>query len=46
MDMKKLVNLLLEREELNGIPMEHIFRVVCSLFDILANGNVFYKENV
>jgi len=44
MDVKKVIDLLLERKELKDVPMNHIFKVVCSLFDILANGNVFYEE--
>lgn len=46
MDMKKLVNLLLKKEDLRDIPMNHIYKVVCSVFDILKNENVFYKENL
>jgi len=46
MDMKKLVNLLLKKEDLRDIPMNHIYKVVCSVFDILTNENVFYKENL
>ena len=46
MDVEKLVDLLLKREELKDIPIEHISNVVCSFFDILANGNVFYEENL
>ena len=44
MDMDKVVNLLLKKEELKDIPIIHICKVVCSLFDILANDNVFFKE--
>lgn len=46
MDMRRLIDLLLEKEDLKEIPVNYIFKVVCSLFDILANDNVFYKENL
>lgn len=46
MDMKKLIDLLLEKEELKEVPINHIFKVVSSLFNILNNENVFYKEEV
>ena len=42
--MKKLVDLLLKRDDLKEIPMSHIFKVVSSVFDIIKDGNVFYKE--
>lgn len=44
MDMKKLIDILLKSEELKDIPMDLIFRVVSSVFNILNNGDVFYKE--
>jgi hypothetical protein len=44
MDMKKLIDMLLKSDELKDIPMDSIFRVVSSVFNILNNGNVFYKE--
>ena len=46
MNMKKLIDLLLKREELKEVPIAHIFKVVSSLFYILNNENVFYKEEV
>lgn len=46
MDMKKLIDLLLKREELREVPISHIFRVVSSVFDVMKNGNVFYKEEL
>ena len=46
MDMKKLIDLLLKREELKEVPITHIFKVVSSLFYVLNNENVFYKEEV
>ena len=46
MDMKKLIDLLLKREELKEVPISHIFRVVSSIFDVINNGNVFYKEEL
>jgi len=44
MDMKKLVDLLLKSEELQDVPMEHIFKVISSFFRIVSTENVFYKE--
>ena len=44
MDMKKFVNLLLNSDDLKDIPMEYIFRVVSSVFNVLKTGNVFYEE--
>lgn len=44
MDMRKMIDLLLKKEDLKEIPMEYIFKVVCSVFDVLNNGNVFFKE--
>lgn len=44
MDMRKMIDLLLKKEDLKEIPMEYIFKVVCSVFDVLKNGNVFFKE--
>ena len=44
MDVKKFVNLLLKSDDLKDIPMEHIFKVVFSVFEIIKNGNVFYEE--
>ena len=44
MDMKKLIDLLLKSDDLKDIPMSHIFKVVSSLFSIIQDGNVFYKE--
>lgn len=46
MDMNRFIDLLLEREDLKDIPMNYIFKVVCSVFDVLSNGNVFYKESL
>ena len=46
MNMKKLVDLLLEKEDLKDVPMNHIFKVLLSLFDIMANDHVFYEESL
>lgn len=46
MDMKKFVSILLKKEDLKDIPMNHIFKVVCSVFDILNNDDVFFKEKL
>ena len=44
MDMKKFVDILLKCDELKDVPMDHIFKVVSSVFKVLKNGNVFYEE--
>ena len=44
MDMKKFVDLLLKSDELKDVPMDYIFRVVSSVFNLLKSGNVFYEE--
>ncbi len=44
MNVKKFINLLLKSDELKDVPMDHIFKVVSSVFNILKNGNVFYEE--
>ena len=46
MDMKKFVDLLLKQEDLKDIPITIISRVVSSVFRVLNNGNVFYKEEL
>ena len=44
MNVKKFINLLLKSDELKDVPMEHIYKVVSSVFDVLMNGKVFYEE--
>lgn len=46
MDMEKFIEKILNRKELKDIPIEYVVIVVCSVFDVLNNENVFYKENV
>lgn len=46
MDMKKLIDKLLKREDLKDVPMKFIFLVVSSVFDIMATENVFYREEL
>lgn len=46
MDMKKLINKLLKREDLKDVPMKFIFLVVSSVFDVMATENVFYREEL
>lgn len=46
MDMEKLTDLLLEKDELKDVPITIISKVVSSLFDVLRTGNVFYKEEL
>ena len=44
LDMKKVTDLLLKSEELKDVPVYIIFKVINSLFYIINNENVFYKE--
>ena len=44
LDMKKLTDLLLNSEDLKDVPVSIIFKVINSLFYIINNENVFYKE--
>ena len=46
MDMDKFIESLLNRKELKDIPIEYIVIVVCSVFEVLNNENVYYKEYV
>lgn len=46
MDMKKLIDKLLKREDLKDVPMKFIFLVVSSVFDVMATENVFYWEEL
>ena len=42
MDTVKLIDLLLDDEELQDIPMEYVFRVAYEFLVILASGKCFY----
>ena len=44
MDMKNFVDKLLKCDLLKDVPMEYIFKVVSSVFEVMKNGNVFYEE--
>ena len=44
MDMKKFVDKLLKCDELKDVPMDYIYKVVSSVFNVLKNGSVFYEE--
>ena len=44
MDVVKLIDLLLRKEELKDVSIEIISKVVFSVFDVLAHGKVFYEE--
>ena len=44
MDMKKFVDKLLKCDELKDVPIDYIFKVVSSVFKVMKNENVFYKE--
>ena len=42
--MDKFIESLLNRKELKDIPIEYIVIVVCSVFEVLNNENVYFKE--
>ena len=42
MDTVKLIDMLLDDEELRDIPMEHIFRVAYEFLVILSSGQCLY----
>lgn len=44
MDMKKLCDILIQREDIKDIPIIYIFRVACAVFDVINAGECFYKE--
>ena len=46
MDMKKLCDILTQRPDIKDIPLSHIFRVACAVFDVLNSGKCFYKEEL
>lgn len=46
MNMQKLIDYLLEKEELKDVPITIISIVVSSVFDVMANQNVFFKEEL
>lgn len=46
LDMNKLVDLLLKQDNLKDVPMKYIFKVVNSVFYIINNEDVFYKEKL
>ena len=46
MDTVKLIDLLLDDEELRDVPQETIFRVAYELISIMATGECFYKPMI
>ena len=46
LDMNKLVDLLLKQDNLKDVPIKYIFKVVSSVFYIINNEDVFYKEKL
>ena len=45
MDILKLFDKLSEDEDLKDIPSDYLFRVVCAVFALIANGKFFYKDD-
>lgn len=46
MDVVKLLDILLESEELKDVPQDIIFRVACELITVMSTGECFYKPLV
>ena len=46
MNMEKFKELLFENKEIREIPLIYVFKVVSIVFDIINNGDVFYKEEL
>lgn len=44
MDMEKFYKLLMGREDIGGIPLDHVLKVVVCVFEIINSGECFYKE--
>lgn len=42
--MEKFYKLLMGREDIGGIPLDYILRVVVCVFEIINSGECFYKE--
>ena len=42
MDMKKLCEIITSNPELHDIPLTHIFRVACAIFEAIDSGECFY----
>lgn len=45
MDMEKLFEIMLNKDEIQDIPMEYVCRVAICVFDIINSGDCFYKED-
>lgn len=43
MDMKKLCDILIQREDIKDIPIIFVFRVACAVFEIINSGDC-YKD--
>lgn len=44
MDIKKLCELLTMRPDIKDIPLSHIFRVACAVFEIINSGECFWER--
>ena len=44
MDVSKLFKKLMNREEVRGIPLIHIFTVLNCVLDIIGSGDCFYPR--
>ena len=43
MDMKKLCDMLIQRDDLKDIPIIFVLRVACAVFEIIDSGDC-YKD--
>lgn len=43
MDMKKLCDILIQREDIKDIPIIFVFRVACAVFEVIGDGEC-YKD--
>lgn len=44
MNMKKFCDMLTSRADIKDIPLSHIFRVACAVFEIINSGECFYDS--
>lgn len=45
MDMKKFYKRLLNDETIADIPINFVFRIVLSVFEIIGSGECYYKDD-
>lgn len=45
MDILRLFEKVIEDDEVKGIPLIHIFTVVCAVVDAISTGDCFYSND-